>query len=115
MDCSYLKVMYSGNNDKEANDWSPLLDFNQSTAAAIPKLPGVYKMHTSMKILYIGSAQNLRQSLLECISDPCIKKAKRFSYLVTNSADKVKEQLMKEYQEKHDNKLPICMEKAPTS
>jgi len=107
--------MYSGNNDKEANDWSPWLDFNQSTAAAIPKLPGVYKMHTSMKILYIGSAQNLRQSLLECISDPCIKKAKRFSYLVTNSADKVKEQLMKEYQEKHDNKLPICMEKAPTS
>jgi len=72
--------MYSGNNDKEANDWSPWLDFNQSTAAAIPKLPGVYKMHTSMKILYIGSAQNLRQSLLECISDPCIKKAKRFSY-----------------------------------
>jgi hypothetical protein len=74
MDCSYLKVMYSGNNDKEANDWSRL-DFNQSSAAAIPKLPGVYKMHTSMKILYIGSAQNLRQSLLECISDPCIKNA----------------------------------------
>jgi hypothetical protein len=115
MDCSYLKIMYSGNSDKETSDWSPWLDFNQSSAAAIPKLPGVYKMHTSMKILYIGSAQNLRQSLLECISDPCIKKAKRFSYLVTNSADKVKEQLMKEYQEKHDNKLPLCMQKAPTS
>jgi len=68
-----------------------------------------------MKILYIGSAQNLRQSLLECISDPCIKKAKRFSYLVTNSADKVKEQLMKEYQEKHDNKLPICVWKKQTN
>ena len=68
-----------------------------------------------MKILYIGSAQNLRQSLLECISDPCIKKAKGFSYLVTNSADKVKEQLMKEYQEKHDNKLPICVWKKQTN
>jgi len=93
----------------------PWLDFNQSSAAAIRKFPGVYKMHTCMKILYIGSAQNLRQSLLECISDPCIKKAKRFSYLVTNSADKVKEQLMKEYQEKHDNKLPICVWKKQTN
>jgi hypothetical protein len=73
MDCSYHKVMHSGNNDNEANDWSPWLDFNQSGTAAIPKLPGVYKMHTSMKILYIGSAQNLRQSLLESISDPVYK------------------------------------------
>ena len=44
-----------------------------------------------------------------------LKKAKRFSYLVTNSADKVKEQLMKEYQEKHDNKLPICVWKKQTN
>ena len=100
-------------NDEEAKDWSLWLDFNQSsiTAASIPELPGVYKMHASMKILYIGSSENLRSSRLECLSDSCISKARRFSYLLTRSADKVKEQFIKEYQETHGNKLPECMEK----
>ena len=105
--------MSNHKNDEGAKDWSPWLDFTQPsiTVAAIPELSGVYKMHTSMKILNIGSGENLRQSLLECISDPCISKAKRFSYLVTRSADKVKEQLIKKYQENHGNRLPECMEK----
>ena len=100
------------NIDGKAIEWSPWLDFNEANiiALAIPESPGVYKMHASMKILYIGSGDNLKQSLLQTISDPCIGKATRFSYFVTKSADKVKEQLIKEYQETHGNKLPICMD-----
>jgi hypothetical protein len=59
--------MSNHKNDEEAIEWSPWLDFNESsiTAAAIPELAGVYKMHASMKILYIGSGENLKQSLLQ--------------------------------------------------
>ena len=108
---SYLKSPMS-NIDGKAIEWSPWLDFNEANiiALGIPESPGVYKMHVSMKILYIGSGDNLKQSLLQTISDPCIGKATRFSYFVTKSADKVKEQLIKEYQETHGNKLPTCMD-----
>jgi hypothetical protein len=63
-----------------------------------------------MKILYIGnSTQNIKKSLIDCLSDPCISKAKRFSYAQTESSDKVKEQLLNEYRSKHNGKLPECM------
>jgi hypothetical protein len=64
-----------------------------------------------MKILYIGSSTNLRQALLESLSDPCIGKARRFSYLVTEKAEQVKDQLLKQYRESHDGSLPACMHK----
>jgi hypothetical protein len=68
-------------------------------------------MHATMKILFIGSsAQNIRQSLLDCLSDLCISKITRFAYALTGSADKVKEQLLNEYRSKHNGKLPVCME-----
>jgi hypothetical protein len=91
--------------------WSSWLDFNQSniTTAAIPEESGVFKVHASMKILYIGSSTNLRKSLLEFLSDPCIGKAKRFSYLVTDKAELVKNQLLKEYCKSHEGNLPECM------
>ena len=90
--------------------WSGWLDFERSTVETIPESPGVYKMHASMKILFIGSsAQSIRQSLLDCLSDPCISKATRFGYSLTDSADKVKEQLLNEYRARH-NKLPECMQ-----
>ena len=95
----------------EELNWSEWLDFDKSTVENIPEEDGVYKMHASMKILYIGgNTQNIRQSLLDCLSDPCISKATRFSYALTDSADKVKEQLLNEYRSKHNGKLPICME-----
>ena len=65
-----------------------------------------------MKILYIGSSStNVRQSLLESLSDPCICKARRFSYLVTDKIEQVKDQLLKDYRQSHDGKLPACMDK----
>ena len=99
------------NNEKiEALDWSPWLDFDRDNIANIAESEGVYKTHAGMKILFIGSSQNLRESILGCLSDPCISKAKRFSYAIIESADKVKEQLLNEYRNKHNGKLPICME-----
>ncbi len=94
----------------EALDWSPWLDIDIDNIANIAESEGVYKIHAGMKILFIGSSQNLRESLLGCLSDPCISKAKRFSYAITESADKVKEQLLNEYRNKHNGKLPSCME-----
>jgi hypothetical protein len=63
-----------------------------------------------MKILYIGnSTQNIRQALLECLSDRT-NKATRFSYALTDSSDKVREQLVIEFRSKHNGKFPIYMD-----
>ncbi|HKU83370.1 MAG TPA: hypothetical protein VJP58_04955 [Candidatus Nitrosocosmicus sp.] len=103
-------------NIKEENEsdvWSEWLDFNHSniTTNATLDRPGVFKVHANMKILYIGSSINLKQSLLESLSDPCISKAKRFSYLKTENAEQVRDQLLKEYRESHGGSLPTCMDK----
>jgi hypothetical protein len=99
------------NNERtEALEWSPWLDFERDTIVNIAESKGVYKIHAGMKILFIGSSQNLRESMLGCLSDPCMSKAKRFSYALIESADKVKEQLLNEYRNKHNGRLPTCME-----
>jgi hypothetical protein len=99
------------NNERtEALDWSPWLDFERDTIANIAESKGVYKIHAGMKILFIGSSQNLRESMLGCLSDPCISKAKRFSYALIESPDNVKEQLLNEYRNKHNGRVPTCME-----
>ena len=89
--------------------WSEWLDFNQDVAKSVPETSGVFVMHTAMKILFIGSAQNLRGSLLESMTTPCLEKAKRFRYMVTSSQEKIKEQLVQDYIKKHNGKLPECM------
>ena len=99
------------NNDNiETLNWSSWLDFDKDSINNIPESEGVYKMHASMKILYIGSSHNLRQSLLESLSNSCLKKATRFSYALTESSNKIKEFLLDEYRNKHNGKLPICMQ-----
>jgi hypothetical protein len=103
-----LKVV--DNEMTEALDWSLWLDFDRDIIANIAESEGVYKIHAGMKILFIGSSQNLRESMLGCLSDPCISEAKRFSYALIESADKVKEQLLNEYRNKHNGRLPTCME-----
>ncbi len=97
-------------NNETGEQWSEWLDFNQDNAKAVPESAGVFVMHTAMKILFIGSAKNLRLSLLESLTAPCLEKAKRFRYMITGSQEKVREQLIKDYMKKHDSKLPACME-----
>lgn len=96
-------------NEPEAS-WSEWLDFNETNIEAVPEISGVYVMHAAMKILYIGGDSNLRKGLLALLSHPCIGKAKRFRYMSTQSHDEVRERLLKEYSEKHEGKLPQCME-----
>ena len=90
-------------------EWSQWLDFDRTNVETAPESPGVCVMHASMKTLYIGGSQNIRQELLERMSDPCTSKAKRFRYLVTPEFESVKEQHMQEYVGKH-GKPPPCME-----
>lgn len=99
------------NNDDslETLQWSSWLNFDKCTITQIPESEGIYKMHASMKILFIGSSHNLRKSLLESLSDSCLNKATRFSYTITQSSDKIQELLLNEYRMKHNGQLPLCM------
>lgn len=90
-------------------EWSQWLDFNRVNIETVPESPGVWVMHASMKILYIGGGHNIRQELLGRLLDPCASKAKRFHYIVTPEFERVKDQQVKEYVSKH-GKLPVCME-----
>jgi hypothetical protein len=100
-----------GNRDDIGSlEWSPWLDFDHANIGNIPESEGVYKLHANMRILFIGSGQNLRQSLMQDLINPCMSKGARFSYAVTESADKIRETLLNEYRNKHDGKLPLCME-----
>ena len=99
------------NNDDtlETLQWSSWLNFDKATITEIPESEGIYKMHASMKILFIGNSHNLRKSLLESLSDSCLNKATRFSYTVTQTSDKIQELLLNEYRMKHSGQLPLCM------
>jgi hypothetical protein len=97
-------------NSETGEQWSEWLDFNQDIAKSVPETSGVFVMHTAMKILFIGSTLNLRSSLLESLTISCLEKAKRFRYMVTDSQEKIKEQLIQDYTKKHNGKLPECME-----
>jgi hypothetical protein len=90
-------------------EWSSWVDFNTTTIDDVPESEGVYKLHASMKILFIGSSKNLRQSLKQDLTNPCINNNSRFSYAIVAAADRIKEDLLIEYRNKHDGKLPLCM------
>lgn len=89
-------------------EWSQWLDFDKLNVESTPESPGVFVMHASMKVLYIGGHQNIRRGLIECLSNECSSQAKRFRYLLTQSPDSVRDGLMKEYVEKHQGKAPLC-------
>jgi len=92
-----------------SDEWSQWLEFDRANIETAPESPGVCVMHASMKVLYIGGSQNVRQELLGRLSDPCTGKAKRFRYMTTPSFESVKGQMLKEYVEKHGGQLPLCM------
>ena len=98
----------NADKSEEVLTWSEWLDFDKTTIETVPESPGLYKMHVSMKILYIGSStQNIKKSLIDCLSDTCISKAKRFHYALTASSDKVREQLLNEYRTKHNSSRSV--------
>jgi hypothetical protein len=64
--------------EKVEDAWSGWLDFDQSNIAKadLPDKPGVFKVHASIKMLMAGSTMDLRRSLSESLSDPCVGKAR---------------------------------------
>jgi hypothetical protein len=92
------------------DSWSQWLDFDSASVGTAPESAGICVLHASMKIMYIGGAGNIRDLLRERLSDSCTSKAKRFRYRITAHYEQEKDQLLKEYAEKHEGKLPLCME-----
>jgi len=90
--------------------WSDWLDFSQEKISIAPSLPGVFMMHASMKILYIGGSKNIRETLEEHFNHSCISDATRFRFMQTNDYEKTKLDLIRDYKERHEGKLPRCME-----
>jgi len=93
------------------NEWSEWLDFNGETLSKIPQSAGVYMMHTSMKILFIGGSENIKTSVEDKENEKCISKSTRVRYMQTSSYEQITDNLIKEYQERHEGKLPLCMQK----
>lgn len=91
------------------NTWSDWLDFNEETISKIPQSAGVYMMHASMKILFIGGSENIKKSIQEKEKEPCISKATRVRYMQTGSYEQVSEDLIKDYQDRHEGNIPQCM------
>jgi hypothetical protein len=91
-----------------ADGWSQWLDFDGPTIESAPEAAGVFVMHANMKVLYIGGNVNIRQGLKSRLADECCSKAKRFRYKLTPSPDSVRQELLKEYMEKHGGKTPLC-------
>jgi excinuclease UvrABC nuclease subunit len=91
-----------------SEDWSQWLDFDRQNIEAVPESPGVFVMHASMKVLYIGASANIRQGLIERLSNECSSKAKRFRYMLAQSPEDVKASLLQDYSEKHQGKMPLC-------
>lgn len=90
--------------------WSDWLDFSAAQITNVPESPGVFMMHAAMKILYIGDSNNLRESIDKSLSSSCVCESKRFRYSVIDSHGEIRDQLLAEYKEKHDGKMPRCME-----
>lgn len=89
--------------------WSDWLDFNKEIIQKIPKSPGVFMTHQAMKILFIGNSENLQNSLLERLESQCVCNSSRFRYAETNKQDLIKEELITDYKNRHEGKLPKCM------
>jgi hypothetical protein len=100
----------NSHDDIQSLEWSSWLDFSSNSIDKVPESEGVYKLHANMKILFIGNSKNLKQSLTQDLTNPCFNNNPRFSYAITETADKVILNLLDEYRNKHDGKLPSCME-----
>jgi hypothetical protein len=89
--------------------WSDWLDFSQDGISGAPEKPGVFMMHAAMKVLFINNSTNLKKSLQDSLSVPCISEAKRFRFMISDDHEKIKKELIEDYKNRHDGKMPSCM------
>ena len=91
------------------NKWSNWRDKNQELFSKIPEKPGVYMMHASMKILFIGGSQNMKKSITETLEKKWVTKATRIRFREENDFDEIKNKLIVEYKKRHEGNIPQCM------
>ncbi len=95
---------------KVKNTWSDWTDFNENIISDIPQSAGVYMMHASMKILLIEGSSDIKKSIIEKLSFPCITNNARLRYMKTSFYEKMTENLIKDYKNRHEGNLPSCMQ-----
>ena len=94
--------------ERVPEEWSQWLDFDRTNVESVPEAAGVFVMHAAMKVLYIGSGQSVRAALADRLNDECCSKAKRFRYMLAPAAEDAKDNLLRDYREKHGGMLPAC-------
>ena len=89
-------------------EWSEWLDFDRQTLESVPESAGAFVMHASMKVLYIGSSDNIRGALQDRLTDDCCSKSKRFKYMLAPSHEAARTTLLDDFAAKHQGQLPPC-------
>jgi len=95
-------------NKAQQLEWSDWLDFNQDTVSKVPEASGVFMMHASMKILYIGSSENMKMTIGD-ISEKFVSNATRFRYREEAEFEKIRNELIIDYKKRHEGKAPDGM------
>lgn len=93
------------------HQWSEWLDFSEQTLLAIPHVSGVYMMHSTMKILFIEGTDNIKKAIEEKQTHPCITNTTRLRYIQTPNYEKIARDLITDYKNRHEGKIPLCMQK----
>jgi hypothetical protein len=91
------------------NKWSEWLDNNQESISKIPEKPGVYMMHESIKILFIGGSQNMKKSIIEALEKKCVSNSTRIRFREERDFDEIKNELITDYKKRHEGNIPQCM------
>ena len=89
--------------------WSEWLEFNSEQVKNASNKPGVFRMHASMKMYYIGSSDDIKTALTEKLSDECTSKAKRFCYADCERHKKISDMLLEDFKHRHNGEFPKCM------
>jgi len=91
------------------NKWSDWQDNTQEVLLEIPEKPGVYMMHVTMKILFIGGSQNMKKSIIKSLEKKCISQATRIRFREEMNFDEMKDELIADYKKRHEGNIPHCM------
>ncbi len=91
-------------------NWSEWFEFNQENINKSPSRGGVFRMHQNMKMMYIGNSDNIQKRLSQLLKEACIADSKRFCFIESPNHEQIKEQVLNDYKNRHEGKLPKCMQ-----
>lgn len=94
-------------------------EWKESNAKGIAEKAGVYGLYETMSedgLIYIGSSSNLRERFTHYWNtnfseDPCKQTTKYYKREFTDSYEEKEKELLEQYKDEHDGKLPKCNEK----